>query len=245
MQNEQDGKRPLNISVLKFENAELDRRIGGIPIPSLTLIEGPNDSGKSVLTQQIAYGALKNGLKVLYITTEVSVKGLLSHMRSLSWDVDGYFMTGSLKITPLNVVGMEWSPESSKYFLTALISYARRKKDSFDLCIVDSLTHLITHAKPVDVLAFFSQCRCFVDSYDKTFILTLHPYSLDQELMVRIRAICDGHLNLAIRTFRDKNILTLNISKLKGATQTSGSFISFEVNPAFGIKVLPFTATRG
>ena len=253
MQDESDGKLSMNKNcsegekerVLKFENPELDRKIGGIPIPSLTLIEGPNDSGKSVLVQQLAYGALKNGFRVVYITTETSVKSLLSHMRGLNWDVDDYFISGVFRITPLNVAGMEWNPESSKYFLTALISFARKKQNFFDECIVDSLTHLITHAKPVDVLAFFSQCRHFVDSQGKTFIITLHPYSLNQELMIRIRAICDGHLNLAIRTFRDKNILTVNVSKLKGASQTSGSFISFEVNPAFGIKVLPFTATRG
>jgi len=229
--------------ILKFENPELDRKIGGLPIPSLTLIEGPNDSGKTVLAQQIAYGALKNGLTVLYITTETSAKSLIYHMKSLQWDVEDYFISGAFRVAPLNVAGLEWTPEISKYFLTAIVSFTKKK--NYNVVIIDSLTHLVTQATSDDILSFFSQCRCLVDTQEKTFIMTLHPYAIDQELLIRVRAICDGHFNLTIRTFQDKSILTLNVSKLKGASQTSGSFISFEVNPAFGIKILPFTSARG
>ncbi len=231
--------------LLKFENPELDKRIGGLPLPSLTLVEGPNDSGKSVLVQQITYAALKAGLRVLYITTENTVKGLLSNMESLNWNVMDFFAYGVFKITPLHVSETRWTTEVSKYFLITLLNYVKRRCDLLDLVVVDSLTHLIVHANENDVLDFFSQCRQLVDFNSKTFILVLHPYSLNQELLVRIRAICDGHFNLSIRTFREKNFLTLNVAKLKGASQSSGSFISFEVSPAFGIKVLPFTAAKG
>jgi len=231
--------------LLKFENPELDKRVGGFPLSSLTLIEGPNDSGKSVLVQQITYAALKSGLRVLYITTENTVKGLLSNMQSLSWDVTDFFAQGFFKITPLYTSGTRWSTEVSKYFLTTLLNYIKKKYDFLDVVIIDSLTHLVAYASENDVLDFFSQCRQLVDLSGKTIILTLHSYSLKQELLVRVRAICDGHFNLSIRNFRDKNYLTLNVAKLKGASQSSGSFISFEVTPAFGIKVLPFTASKG
>lgn len=36
---------------IKAMNPELDRKIGELRVPFLCLIEGPNDSGKSVLTQ--------------------------------------------------------------------------------------------------------------------------------------------------------------------------------------------------
>ena len=43
-------------------NDELDKKLGGgIPAGSLTLVEGVSDSGKSVLTQQIVWGTLKQG----------------------------------------------------------------------------------------------------------------------------------------------------------------------------------------
>jgi len=232
-------------AVLKFGNPELDRRIGGLPIPSLTFIEGPNDSGKTVLTQQIAYGALISEYKVLFITTEDTSKGLISRMERLNWKVKDYFLMGRFKVTSLNTAGMRWNTEVSKYYLLALTNFIRRRSSRIDVVIIDSLTHLVTHAKPNDVLDFFSNCRYLADTEKKTFVITMHPYALSQELLIRVRAYCDGHFLLEIRTFRDRSALTLKIAKLKGAVRTVSEMISFEVSPAFGIKILPFTTARG
>lgn len=72
---------------IRAMNPELDRKIGELRIPFLCLIEGPNDSGKSVLTQQYVYGALKCGFKTLYITTESGIRGLLKSMDEISLSV--------------------------------------------------------------------------------------------------------------------------------------------------------------
>jgi len=232
-------------NLLTFGNPELDRRIGGLPIPSLNLIEGPNDSGKTIISQQITYGALVNGFKVLFITTEGTSKGLINQMKSLHWNVEDYFLNGDLKITPLHTAGMAWNSEISKYYLTALTNFVKKKLERIDVVIIDSLTHLVTHADANDVLDFFSSCRYIVDTLSKTFIITMHPYALDQDLLIRIRAFCDGHFILEIRTFRNKSALTMTISKLRGATQPVNEIISFEVSPAFGIKILPFMTARG
>ena len=84
-----------------------------------------------------------------------------------------------------------------------------------------------------------------VDQIGQTIIMSMHPYAINQELLVRLRSFCDGHLVLEIKTFRDRTALTINIAKLKGATRTVNEAISFEVSPAYGIKILPFSSTRG
>jgi len=234
-----------NRNILKFGNPELDRRIGGFPIPSLNLIEGPNDSGKTVISQQIAYGALISGFKVLFITTEGTSRGLINQMKSLQWNVEDYFLDGSFRITPLHTAGMAWNKEISKYYLTALMNFIKKKQEKIDLFIIDSLTHLVTHAEVNDILDFFSSCRYIVDVQKKTFVITMHPYALNQDLLIRIRAFCDGHFILEIKTFGNRSALTLNVSKLRGATQPINEIISFEVSPAFGIKILPFRTTKG
>lgn len=43
-------------NILKLNNPELDRKMGGLPLPSLTLVEGANDSGKTIIIQQFTYG---------------------------------------------------------------------------------------------------------------------------------------------------------------------------------------------
>jgi archaellum biogenesis ATPase FlaH len=37
----------------------------------------------------------------------------------------------------------------------------------------------------------------------------------------------------------------MNVAKLKGATKNVSDLISFEVSPAYGIKILPFSTARG
>jgi flagellar protein FlaH len=241
MSQNAEGEREF----LKFGNAELDRRIGGIPIPSLSLIEGANDSGKTTFTQQIAYGVVSNGLKVIYFTTEESIQGLLRNMKSLSWDITDAYITGRLKVISINTMKINWEPEISKYYLITLSNYLKKKLEGFNFVVIDSLTHLVTHANPSDIIDFFGLCRSIVDTQKKSFALTIHPYALNAGLAIRMRSFCDGQFLLEKKNFRDKDVLSLTVAKLKGAAKTGDSMITFEVSPAFGIKILPFTSTRG
>ncbi len=236
---------PDDENILELHNPELDRKLGGLPLPSLTLMEGPNDSGKTIVAQQIAYGALESGKSVLFISTEDTVKGLMTNMKRLNWDVIDPFLFGKFKITSLNTQNMKWDEEVSKYYLIALNNYIRQRGPKYDIIILDSITHLLTHAEPNDVMDFFSTCRYAVDKIGQTFVINLHPYALSQELLIRVRSFCDGHIILEIKTFRDKTALTMNVAKLKGASKTVNELISFEVSPAYGIKILPFSSARG
>ncbi len=57
-----DAKRSISTG-----NMELDKKMGGgIPTGSLTLIEGQSDAGKSVLVQQLTWGALQDNFRVLF-----------------------------------------------------------------------------------------------------------------------------------------------------------------------------------
>ena len=67
------------ITSITTGSGEIDKKLGGgIPVGSLTLIEGQSNAGKSVLTQQLTSGALASGVKVAYFTTENSVKSLIA-----------------------------------------------------------------------------------------------------------------------------------------------------------------------
>ena len=232
-------------NVLKLNNPELDRKMGGLPLPSLTLVEGANDSGKTFILQQFIYGALTANKKVLYITTEDTAKGLINNMERLNWNITDHYLTGKFRITAMNTINMNWTEEVSKYYLIALTNFIKQKGQHFDIIIIDSLTHLLTHASDTDVMEFFSTCRYLVDQIGQTFVMSMHPYAINQELLVRLRSFCDGHLILEIKTFRDRTALTINVAKLKGATRNVSETISFEVSPAYGIKILPFSSTKG
>lgn len=232
-------------NTLKLNNPELDRKLGGLPLPSFTLVEGPNDSGKTVIVQQFTYGALTSDKKVLYITTEDTAKGLVNNMERLNWSITDQFLRGMFKVTTMNTMNMKWSEKVSKYYLIALTNFIKQRGDNYDIVVIDSLTHLVTHASEDDIMEFFSTCRYIVDQMGLTFIMSLHPYAINQELLVRLRTFCDGHLVLEIKSFRDRTALTINVAKMKGATKSVSESISFEVSAAYGIKILPFSSTKG
>jgi flagellar protein FlaH len=229
---------------LKFGNAELDRRLGGVPRGSLTLIEGANDCGKTSFTQQIAYGVVSNDLKLFYISTEDTPKGIIKNMESLNWDVSSQYIQGNLKITSINMLGLDWEEEISKYYLVSLANFIKKRSEKMDYVIIDSITQLVTHANLSDVLDFFKFCRNLIEE-GKSVALTLHPYAMSADLLLRIRSICDCQFTLEKKVFRDKNVLSLTNNKLKGATRSAGDMITFEVSPSYGLKILPFTSSKG
>ncbi|MFY1644472.1 ATPase domain-containing protein, partial [Methanoculleus bourgensis] len=86
-------------TILSTGNTELDKKIAdGLPLQSLSLIEGENDTGKSVLTQQIIWGALKQGFNVDLFSTENTSKSFLTQMESMSLDISDYFAWGYLRV---------------------------------------------------------------------------------------------------------------------------------------------------
>ena len=69
---------------------------GGIPLGSLALIEGDSSAGKSVLCQHLTCGAIKDGHKVAYFTSDNNVRGLVSQMDSLGLDGACHVRAGNL-----------------------------------------------------------------------------------------------------------------------------------------------------
>ena len=230
--------------IINWHNNELQQKLGDIPLSTLMLIEGSNDTGKSVFAQQLSYGALLSGLKVTYMTTENTVKTLISQMLSLSFDVRQYFLLRLFRIHPLHVENIEWKEDVASRLLEIIVKYLNDKCEA-DAVIIDSLTYMITYADVEGVLTFFSSLRNICDKKHKTIVLTVHPYAFPQDLLIRVRSICDGHLTLEIKTVGDRIVRILYASKLRGVIGGSGSVIvAFEVDPAFGIKVIPYSQTR-
>ena len=65
MTNIVDSTRPAS-RVVSTGNSEIDKKLGGgIPLGSMTLIEGESDSGKSVLNQQMIWGSLYSAFSVV------------------------------------------------------------------------------------------------------------------------------------------------------------------------------------
>jgi Predicted ATPases involved in biogenesis of archaeal flagella len=212
-----------------------------LPLFSLTLIEGENDTGKSVLTQQILWGAMKQGMNVDLFTTESTTRSFLSQMESMSLDVSEYFTWGYLHIFPLHIPGIKWSKEEMDAMLQRVIDFIRSSRS--EVIIIDSLTLFTEYTTSDVVLAFFTNCKSLVDRH-KTILITLHPYAFEGDTLVRIRSTCDAHLVMKKTQLGNKYVMLMEVGKVRGAHKTTGNIVSFEVHPGYGLKIIPVSMAK-
>lgn len=226
--------------VVATGNPEVDKKIGGgIPEGSLSLIEGQSDSGKSVLLQQLVWGALTENFRVAYYTTENTTRSLLRQMESLGMNIMDHFLLGKLNIYP---VPSAMSAEESLTFFSRLLNHVSRQT-SYDIIAMDSLTSYVSHVPERDTLTFFTSLKKVCDE-NRTLLITLHAYAFDESMFIRIRSICDAHLRLRIEEVGDQLVKVLEVAKVRGAEKTTGNIVSFEVEPGMGMRIVPITKAK-
>ena len=222
-------------------NIELDKKMaGGIPEGSLSLIEGQSDSGKSVLVQQLAWGGLRDGFRVLFYTTENTTRSLLNQMDDLGLGIEDHFLLGRINIFP---VPQAFSEEESLHVFQKLRGHIAQQRDDFDIVVVDSLTTFVSHVPEQETLTFFTLCKEFCD-LNMTLLFTIHSHCFSEQMFIRLRSICDAHMKLRVEEVGDQLVKALEVSKIRGAEKSTGNVISFEVEPNLGMRIVPITRAK-
>ena len=234
-------KPQTSASIISTGNGEIDKKLGGgIPAGSLTLIEGQSDAGKSVLVQQLTNGALLSQIGVSYYTTENTVKSLLTQMASLSLDVTDYFLIDRFRVYPMQISTQEIEAEDA---FERISRHIERLPRSFGVCLVDSVTNLVTHTKETGILDFFLRCKELCDT-GRTIFMVVHSYAFEEGMLIRVRSLCDAHLRLRLEKVGERLVKVMEVSKVRNAERTTGNIISFEVEPGMEMRILPITKAR-
>ena len=222
-------------------NVELDKKMGGgIPEGSLTLIEGVSDAGKSVLVQQLTWGGLREGFRVLFYTTENTTRSLLNQMQDLGLDIEDYFLLGKISIYS---VPQAFNEEQSMNAFQLLRGHIAQQAESVDIVVVDSLTTFVSHVSEQETLTFFTLCKDFCD-LNKTLIFTMHSHAFSEQMFIRLRSLCDAHMRLRVEEVGDQLVKALEVAKIRGAEKSTGNVISFEVEPNLGMRIVPITKAK-
>ncbi|OGO36384.1 MAG: hypothetical protein A2147_03250 [Chloroflexi bacterium RBG_16_57_8] len=232
----EEGKK----QIISTGHAEIDRKLGGgLPVGSLTLVEGESDAGKSVLCQQMIWGSMTNGYRAVLFTTENSTKSLVVQMDSLGLSILDYLLLGRLKVYYMKPSQVKSEPD--KAFTTILGAIG--ECSGYQLVVIDSLTPLLSMASEVDIMGYFERCKSYCDQ-GRTIINVAHSFALNNDVLLRLRSACDAHLRLMIEKIGDKLVKTLEVAKVRGAAQTTGNIITFEVEPEVGMKIMPLSRAK-
>lgn len=221
-------------------SSEIDSKMGGgIPLGSLTLIEGDSSSGKSVLSQQMTWGSLQDGFKVSFFTAENTIRSLITQMESLNLDILDFLLLHRLRLFPMEIAKAQGSP------LQLLSNAIKREGDlESSMVFVDALTPFIVDTRVETVLSAFEQYKRYC-SQGMTIGVVVHSHALNHEMLVRITSLCDAHLRLRTEQVGERLIKTMEVAKVRGATKTTGNIVSFEVEPGLGLRIIPISKAQG
>jgi flagellar protein FlaH len=225
------------LKVISTGNSEIDKKLGGgIPIGSMTLVEGESDSGKSVLSQQMIWGSLYDGFEVTLYTTENTIKSFMRQMGSLSLDVTDFLLLRKLKVFPIMASKSKFSAEQ---VFTVLLA-GMEAYNHPTLVVVDSLTTFITHTSIEETMTYFEMCKDYCDK-GTTILNVVNSYAFAEAELARVRSMCDAHLRLRTEQVGDLMVKVLEVAKVRGAELSTGNVVSFDVEPMLGMRIIPIS----
>jgi len=186
---------------------------------------------------------LRDGLRVLVVSTESTVKEYLSMMKSIKLDSYSYYLDGRLKIYPLHVEGGKWSRFLSSLFFRVTMGFLELKKNLYDAVVIDSISVLASDTPQHEFLTFITRMKNLV-SDGKSIILTFHPNFLDENSIMKLRASSDIYLVISNAKFSGLPVKVLKIVKLWGTSGERKGSITLEINPHMGLRVLPIGGVK-
>lgn len=216
-----------------------DKMGGGVPLGSLTLIEGDSHAGKSVLAQQMTWGSLHDGFRLAFFTSENTVRSLVKQMDSLNLSILAFLLLRHLRVYPMEVARLQGLVLDE--LTNAMKKESRRETD---MIFVDAVTPCISKVPAEQVLGFFERCQS-ICAAGVSVVTTLHSHAVDKELLVRIQALCDAHLHLRTEEVGERLVKTMEVSKVRGASKKTGNIVSFEVEPQIGMRIIPLNRAQG
>ena len=230
----------LSPTFISTGNVEMDRKLGGgIPHGTLLMVEGSESSGKSTLVQQLTWAALNADERASLYITEQTIQSLLRQMDSLGINIRDHFLMDRIQIYPVSVTLDSVEPDR---LFNELFSHIASEKSS-RIVVVDSLTTFVSHGGGKQIQDFFSRCKSLCDN-GKVVICTVHTTAFDEDVLTRVRSICDAFIRLNVQNVGSKLSKTMEVAKIRGADMKTGNILGFEVEPGRGIRVIPLSKAR-
>ncbi|QLH74279.1 MAG: AAA family ATPase [Methanomassiliicoccales archaeon] len=227
------GVFPINL-----RSDELHLKLGGgVPKGSVVFIEGMEGSGRSVISQRLAYGFLNNGASVTFISTEMTIKEFIDQMYSLEYKIGPYLLKEKLRYVPVYPLLSDSRPRED--FLQKLVSSSSLWET--DVLIVDSFSSLVKKElepkQTVELLSFLKK----VVKMDKSVILTAESGIPGLE---PLRLASDIYLYLNMKSSGGSLVREIHVKRFLRARGQVDDIMKYRVEPRSGL-VIEITDVAG
>ena len=171
---------------------------GGIRPGAFTMIEGGSGSGKSIICEYFAYGAIVAGSDVAYFSTRHNAEGLAQQMESIGLDLSDTPGRNKLKVYPLASSKKQGDPEAHLARVASDIDCVRR-----GVVVIDDISSVAAICENRPVLSFFMACQLMCTE-EKTIVVTAHTAFFEKNLLSRLNQLFVTNIRLGSQTMGGK-----------------------------------------
>lgn len=220
---------------------------GGLPRGTLVVMLGPVGAGKSVICQRISQGLVKAGTRVAYVSTELTTKGMLDQLESLSYN-EPWAAIPSEKFVfiPTHPTIGTRSPRGER--LGRLLK--AKKLYELDVIIFDTFSKLVgdhmreslnqegaTSARPMDTVEALLHLFKRLTGLGKTIVLTLDPEEAPANAIEPFTNAADVFLKIEKERVGGATSRRIVVERMSRATARYNETIGFRVEPRVGIVI--------
>jgi flagellar protein FlaH len=228
---------------------------GGIPGGSIVLIEGDYGAGKSAMSQRFSYGLCEEQNSVTLVSTELTIRGFIDQMHSLSYDVEEHLLNEDLLFLEADVDtgksalrgGTDGVDEDGnrKQLLKRLME--AEKMWEADVIIIDTFDAVLRNdpnfealvrqneerQAALEIISFFRD----LVSQGKVIVLTVDPSTVDEEAIGPFRSIADVYLELQMVEVGNDVRRSIAVRRFAGMGEQVGDSIGYSVRSGTGIVI--------
>lgn len=221
-----------------------DRLGGGLPHGALAVVEGEFGTGKSILTQRIVYGLLKNSARVTYVSTELTTLHFIEQMHTLDYPVEEFIFNRSLLFLPVYpVLGFR----GRKTDLMDRLLNAKKMYES-DVIVIDAFSSIVKDwmrslppeaseqektSRIEDALYLFK----LLNAKGKSVVLTFQPGDVPDEISGVLKAAADAYLTTKVESVGGVVSRSVFVRRFGRAEKAVADIIPFRVEPKTGFIV--------
>jgi len=223
---------------------------GGIPRGSIVLIEGDYGAGKSAMSQRFSYGLCETEHSVTLLSTELTVRGFIDQMHSLSYGVEEHllnehllFMHADIDTGSALTRGKDDSPR--KELLNRLMNADAMWQA--DVVVIDTFDAILRNdpmfealvreneerQAALEIISFFRD----IVSQGKVIVLTVDPSTVDDEAIGPFRSIADVYLELQMVEIGNDVRRNISVKRFAGMGEQVGDTIGYSVRADAGIVI--------
>lgn len=221
-----------------------DRLGGGLPKGATLVIEGEFGTGKSVICERVAYGLLKNGVRVSFVSTELTTLHFIEQMHTLDYPVEEYIFSRNLLFLPVYpVLGFR----GKKTDLMDRLLNAKRMYES-DVIVIDAFSSIVKdwwRSQPLTVSAQEKTERIedalylfkLLNAKGKSVILTFQPGDVPDDISGVLKAAADAYLSCKVESVGGVVSRSIFVRRFGRAEKAVADMVPFRVEPRTGFIV--------